>query len=63
MSTNPRDDEQLDVVAPPMLLAILIAARRVGDRRLERVARRELADKHKIKVQMARGPEESPCRS
>ena len=35
---------------PPILLAILIAARRTGDRLLEKVVRRELEDRHKIKV-------------
>jgi hypothetical protein len=47
---------------PPVLLAILVAARRAGDRLLERVARRELEERHRIKIQMARGPEIQPCK-
>jgi hypothetical protein len=60
--TNPvRDDERLEVIDAPMLLAILIAARRTGDRRLERITRRELEERHSIKVQIGRGPEVSSC--
>jgi len=44
----------LDTADPPILLAILIAARRTGDRLLETVARRQLEERHKIKVQFTR---------
>jgi hypothetical protein len=47
-------NEQLDTADPPILLAILIAARRTGDRLLETVARRELAVRHKIKISFPR---------
>ena len=45
-TTNP----ELDTADPPILLAILIAARRTGDRLLESVAMRELRDRHGIRV-------------
>jgi hypothetical protein len=44
----------LDVADPPVLLAILVAARRAGDRLLETIARRELQQRHRIKVRIAR---------
>jgi hypothetical protein len=43
--------ERLDTADPPVLLAILIAARRTGDRLLQSVASRELAERHGIRVQ------------
>ncbi len=46
--------ERLETADPPILLAILIAARRTGDRLLETVARRELEDRHRIRIQFAR---------
>jgi hypothetical protein len=55
-------NEQLDMADPPVLVAILVAARRAGDRLLERVARRELVQRHRIKIQVARGPGVKPCR-
>ncbi len=48
------NDERLDTADPPILLAILIAARRTGDRLLETVARRQLEERHRITVQFAR---------
>ncbi len=39
---------------PPALLAILIAARRTGNRILEDVARHELETSHNIKIRFAR---------
>jgi hypothetical protein len=42
--------ERLDTADPPVLVAILIAARRTGDRLLEAVARRELEQRHRIKI-------------
>jgi hypothetical protein len=42
--------EQLATADPPVLVAILIAARRTGDRLLERVARRELEQHHRITI-------------
>jgi hypothetical protein len=61
MAETDRKTEQLDPADPPILLAILIAARRTGDRLLETVARRELEERHKIKVRFARNPEAQPC--
>jgi hypothetical protein len=46
---------------PPLLLAILIAARRSGDRRLESLARRELEQRHRIKVSFASEKGVTPC--
>jgi hypothetical protein len=54
---TPARGEQLDTADPPVLVAILIAARRTGDRLLEIVARRELEQRHHIKIQFARDPE------
>ena len=44
---------EAEISSPPALLAILQAARRVGDRQLERQARRELA-KYGIEVKIRR---------
>jgi hypothetical protein len=49
---------------PPTLLAILIGARRMGDRALERVVRRSLEKNHGIKVQFSgtsQRKEAPPC--
>jgi len=35
------------------LVAIVVAARRAGDRQLERLARRELLERHRMKVSFA----------
>jgi hypothetical protein len=53
---------KLDTTDPPILLAILMAARRVGNRLLESVARRELEERYGIRV--AHGPKSvlSGCR-
>ena len=51
---------QLDSADAPVLVAILIAARRTGDRLLETVARRELEQRHRIKIRFAREPEVKP---
>jgi hypothetical protein len=40
---------------PPALLAIIQAARRAGDRDLERAARQELAEQYGIEVTFRRG--------
>ena len=37
---------------PPALLAVLLAAKRSGDRSLERVAKRELAEHYGIEVKI-----------
>jgi hypothetical protein len=50
--------ERLDTADPPVLVAILIAARRTGDRLLETVARRELEERHRIKIRFGR---RQPC--
>jgi hypothetical protein len=63
MHTSTPMSERLDTADPPVLVAILIAARRTGDRLLETVVRRELAQRHRIKVQFARDPEVKPCRT
>lgn len=39
--------------SPATLVAIIVAARRSGDRELEREMRRRLQEKHGIKVQIA----------
>jgi hypothetical protein len=51
----------LETTDPSVLLAILISARRTGDRLLETVARRELEQRHKIKIQFARSKGGKPC--
>jgi hypothetical protein len=61
MHRTPPQSEQLDTADPPVLVAILIAARRTGDRLLEMVARRELEQRHRIKVRFGREPEVKPC--
>jgi hypothetical protein len=63
MHKTPTRREQLDTADPPVLVAILIAARRTGDRLLETVARRELEQRHRIKIRFARDPEVKPCRA
>ena len=45
--------EELDTADAPILLAILIACK-TGDRLLESVARRELENKHRIKISFGR---------
>ena len=62
MNKSSPQREQLDTADPPVLVAILIAAHRTGDRLLEAVARRELEHRHRIKVRFVRGPEAKPCR-
>ena len=57
MDRPPIRSEQLDTADPPVLVAILIAARRTGDRLLERVARRELEQRHGIKIRFAQDRE------
>ena len=42
-------------------VSILIAARRSGDRRLERQARRELRDRYGVKLTFTDSDQESPC--
>jgi hypothetical protein len=61
MHKTPAQDDHLETADPSVLVAILIAARRTGDRLLETVARRELAQRHRIKIRFARGPEVKPC--
>lgn len=58
--TIPNGD-RLDTADPPVLVAILIAARRTGDRLLETVARRELEQRHRIKISFARDTEVKTC--
>ena len=54
MQPTTRTEEQLETRDPPVLVAILIAARKTGDRLLEAVARRELEAQHRIKIRFAR---------
>jgi hypothetical protein len=54
MHTTTPPPDKLDTTDAPVLLAILIAARRTGDRLLESVARRELQERHRIKIQFGR---------
>jgi hypothetical protein len=44
------DQQQDRLGAPPALLAIIQAARKIGDRSLERAARQELAERHGIEI-------------
>jgi hypothetical protein len=62
MTETPAGGEHLETADAPVLVAILIAARRTGDRLLEAVARRELAQRHRIEVRFARDAEVQPCR-
>jgi hypothetical protein len=57
MHKTPARGEQLETADPPVLVAILIAARRTGDRLLETVARRELEQRHRITIQFGRDAE------
>ena len=41
---------------PPALIAIIRAARRIGDKQLERAARKELAERYGIEVTIRRPP-------
>jgi hypothetical protein len=52
-NTIPKN-ERLDTTDPPILLAILIAARRTGDTLLETIVRRELEERHRITISFAR---------
>jgi hypothetical protein len=61
MANSIPKNEQFDTADPPILLAILIAARRTGDRLLETVARRELEERHRIKISFTRESEVEPC--
>lgn len=61
MHTTATRSDQLDTADAPILVAILIAARRTGDRLLETVARRELEQRHRILIRFARDREVSPC--
>ena len=46
----------VDTQSPSTLVAILVAARKAGDRDLERYARRELEREHRIRLTFAREP-------
>ena len=61
MANGIPNNEQLDTADPPILLAILIAARRTGDRLLETVARRELEERYQIKISFARKRDVKRC--
>jgi hypothetical protein len=49
---------------PPALLAIIRAARRIGDKQLERAARKELAERYGIEVVFRKAGQQeevTPC--
>jgi hypothetical protein len=50
MQSDSSRRDALETADPPVLLAILIAARRTGDELLQVVARRELERRHGITV-------------
>ncbi len=54
MRPTSRSEEKLETSSPPLLLAMLIAARRTGDKLLANVARRELEERHRITVRFGR---------
>jgi hypothetical protein len=54
-------NEQLDTTDPPILLAILIAARRTGDLLLESVVRRELEERHQIMISFTHDGQMERC--
>lgn len=54
--------KRLDPADAPILLAILIAARHTGDRLLATVARRELEERHKIKIRFASARDSTPAK-
>jgi hypothetical protein len=58
MHRTTRKHTHLDTADPPVLVAILLAAHRTGDRLLEGVARRELEQRHRIKIQFVRASHE-----
>lgn len=62
MHETPTPNEPVDTTDPAVLVAILIAAHRTGDRLLETVARRELEQRHRIRIRFARQQEVRPCR-
>jgi hypothetical protein len=51
--TTPPAADRLETTDPSVLVAILIAARRTGNRLLETVTRRELAERHQIRIRFA----------
>jgi hypothetical protein len=55
-------DPTLQTTDPPALVALVVAARRTGDRLRERIARRELETRHGIRVRFANDREVPPCR-
>jgi hypothetical protein len=63
MRNIPAAKARLDTADAPVLVAILIAARQAGDRLLETVARRELEERHRIKIRFTRDPERKLCRA
>ena len=55
MHNDDAESQKLEPADAPVLLATLIAARRTGDRLLETVGRRELQERHEIKVRFLGG--------
>jgi len=43
--------------SPATLVAIIVAARRAGERELERSMRRELEERHRVKLNFAKDPQ------
>lgn len=54
MHTSTQKHNRLSTSDPPILLAILIAARRTGDRLLEDHIKRELQEKHCVRISFVR---------
>ena len=51
---NPDDDDSLTTDSPATLVAIAKAAHLTGDRDLERAARKQLEDRHGIRIRFVR---------
>jgi hypothetical protein len=61
MTTPDAPTDRLQTTDPSVLLAILLAARRSGDRLLEGIARRELQERHGVRVSLPRRPRPEAC--
>jgi hypothetical protein len=61
--THPPAADRLETNDPSVLVAILIAARRTGNRLLETVTRRELDERHGIRIHFAAGRRKGVARA
>lgn len=57
MQTTPQPRQ---TATPPALVAVVVAARKSGDRDLERAAIRELRESHGLRLSWARPPKGAP---